>query len=114
MIFSEDPKRLSEFYQKVLQKDLDMDEGGYYGLLAGKVFLGFGPHDKVVGNNLSPERIMINFDTEDVKGEFERIKNLGATVIAEPYQMNGEEGWIATLADPDGNYFQLTIPWKGE
>jgi predicted enzyme related to lactoylglutathione lyase len=29
-------------------------------------------------------------------------------VIAEPYAIG--EGWIATLADPDGNYFQLMTP----
>jgi len=22
--------------------------------------------------------------------------------------------WIATLSDPDGNYFQLTTPWEGK
>jgi predicted enzyme related to lactoylglutathione lyase len=48
---------------------------------------------------------MFNFETAQVKEEFERIKALGATIIREPYQIG--EGWIATLADPDGNYFQL-------
>jgi predicted enzyme related to lactoylglutathione lyase len=23
-------------------------------------------------------------------------------------------GWIATFADPDGNYFQLMTPWEEE
>ena len=36
------------------------------------------------------------------------IKALGAKVIRAPYQMG--EGWIATLADPDGNFFQLMTP----
>ena len=58
----------------------------------------------------SPIRIILNFETKDVKGEFSRIKALGTTVIAEPYEMSG--AWIATLADPDGNYFQLLSPWK--
>lgn len=112
MIFSEDPKKLTEFYKKVFQKDTDMEEGGYYGFVVGKTFLGFGPHDKIKGENKNPERMVYNLDTEDVKGEFERIKKLGAKVIAEPYQMPGYDGWIATFADPDGNYFQLTTPWK--
>jgi predicted enzyme related to lactoylglutathione lyase len=51
---------------------------------------------------------MFNFETTEVKEEFERIKAAGATVIREPYEMGG--GWIATLADPDGNYFQLVTP----
>ncbi len=114
MIFSENPEKLKDFYQKVFQKDTDMSEGGYYGFVVGNTFLGIGPHDKVKGKSEMPERIMINFDTDDVKGEFARIKDLGAGIIAEPYQMEGSDSWIATLSDPDGNYFQLTTPWKGE
>ncbi len=114
MIFSENPKKLNEFYKKVFQKENDMEEGGYYGFMAGNTFLGFGPHDKVKGMNKTPERLMLNFDTKDVKGEFARIKKLGAKVIAEPYQMPGSDMWIATFADPDGNFFQLTTPWEGD
>jgi predicted enzyme related to lactoylglutathione lyase len=51
---------------------------------------------------------MFNFETQQVKQEFERIKAHGATVIREPYEMGG--GWIATLADPEGNIFQLISP----
>ena len=53
---------------------------------------------------------MFNFETRQVKEEFERIKAFGGTVIKEPYEMEG--GWIATLADPDGNYFQLVTPME--
>jgi predicted enzyme related to lactoylglutathione lyase len=60
------------------------------------------------GNTKDPGRMIINFETPTVKDEFERIKSLGATVIREPYEMQG--AWIATLADPDGNYFQLMSP----
>lgn len=114
LVFSEDPKRLSEFYEKVFQKDPDWEMEGYYGFNAGKTFLTFGPHDKVKGKNPNPERMMFNFETPDVKREFDRIKGLGTKVVAEPYQMGeAAEGWIATFADPDGNYFQLMTPWKG-
>jgi predicted enzyme related to lactoylglutathione lyase len=51
---------------------------------------------------------MLNFETAQVKEEFERIKAIGGTVIKEPGEMG--QGWIATLADPDGNYFQLMTP----
>jgi predicted enzyme related to lactoylglutathione lyase len=51
---------------------------------------------------------MFNFETKQVKEEFERMKALGAVVIKEPYELQGM--WIATLADPDGNYFQLMTP----
>jgi len=112
LVFSENPGKLNEFYKKVFEKEPDMADGGYYGFLVGSAFINFGPHDKVKGENKNPERIMFNFETSDVKGEFERIKNLGAKVIAEPYTMEWMYGFIATLADPDGNYFQLLPPWK--
>ena len=65
------------------------------------------------GKSKNRERIMLNFETHDVPGEFERIKNAGAIVIAEPYQMGDDpDGWIARVADPDGNFFQLMTPWE--
>jgi predicted enzyme related to lactoylglutathione lyase len=112
LVFSDQPEKLRDFYIKILGKKPDMDDGGYYGFLIGQCFLTIGPHDKVKGKNKSPDRILFNFETEDVKGEFGRIKGLGAQVVAEPYQMDGMSGWIATFADPDGNYFQLLPPWK--
>ena len=62
----------------------------------------------MVGRTKDPGRVMLNFETPQVKEEFERVKALGSVVIQEPYEMEG--GWIATLADPDGNYFQLVSP----
>ncbi len=112
LLFSEKSKELADFYKKVFQKDPDWSEGNFYGFTAGKGFLTIGPHDKVHGKNTNPERIMFNLETKDVKGEFERIKKLGANVVAKPYQPAEEpEMWIATFADPDGNYFQLMSPW---
>ena len=112
LLFSPDPKKLADFYQLVLEKKPDMAMGDYYGFLAGNTFLTIGKHDKVTGPNKSPERFLINFETDDVKKEFERINKLGVPVIAKPYQMEGMTGWIATFADPDGNYFQLLPPWQ--
>jgi predicted enzyme related to lactoylglutathione lyase len=56
---------------------------------------------------------MWNIETDDVPGDFERFKAAGAMVIAEPYNPGDEADEpmrIATLADPDGNYFQLVSP----
>ena len=113
LVFSGNPKRLADFYKQVFQKDPDWSEGGYYGFMAGKGFIVFGPHDKVQGRNPTPERVMFNFETGNVKGEFERIKSLGASVVAEPYNpMEDPKGMIATFADPDNNYFQLVTPME--
>lgn len=112
MIGTTNFEEMSAFYAKVLGRKPDMDDGGYHGWKAGSCFLSIGKHSKVTGKNQQGPRIMFNFETTDVKGEFERIKECGAEVIAEPYTMEGWEGvYIATLADPDGNYFQLMPPW---
>ena len=90
-----------------------MVEGDWTGFAAGSAFLSIGSHDKVKGKNKMPERMMFNLETKDVKGEFARIKKLGAKVVAEPYKpMEADDMWLATFADPDGNYFQLASPMK--
>lgn len=113
LVFSEDPKALSEFYENVFGKKPEWDNGNYYGFRIGDSYLTIGPHDKIKGISKEPERIMFNFETHDVRGEFERIKKeSGAKVIAEPYSMDeSDEAQIATFADPDGNYFQLMVPF---
>lgn len=111
LIFSENPEYLLEFYKKVFGRDPDWTGGDFSGFKVGDGYITIGPHDKVQGKSQSPERIMFNFETSDVAGEAKRIKELGAEVIAEPYHPGEmEEGWIATFADPDGNYFQLVSP----
>lgn len=114
MLGSEDPKALGEFYGKVLEKKPDMEEGDFIGFLAGSCFLSVGPHDKVSGKNSNPERIIFFFETTDIDADFNRIKDVeGATVVKAPYSPGDDAMKLATLADPDGNYFQLSTPWNG-
>jgi predicted enzyme related to lactoylglutathione lyase len=110
MIGTKQPKVLAAFYEKVLGKPAEMadDEFGFYGWQAGTAYLSVMDHSEMAGPTKDPGRVMLNFETSQVKEEFERIKALGGVVIKEPYEMEG--GWIATLADPDGNYFQLVTP----
>lgn len=114
LIGSEDPKRLAEYYTKLLGKPT-MEEGGYSGWLIGSGWVTIGPHDQVTGKNSQPGRLLWNIESADVKGDFERFTAAGATVVREPYDP-GEgsdqsgQGLIATFSDPDGNYFQLMSP----
>ena len=110
MIGTKQTKALADFYEKVLGKPADMVdvENGFFGWQVGSAYLSVLEHSEMGGNTKDPGRIMFNFETAQVKEEFERIKSAGATVIREPYEMGG--GWIATLTDPDGNYFQLVTP----
>jgi len=113
LLFSETPKKLVDFYHKVLDIEPKWQEEGFSGFQVGACALVIGLHSEVHGSNKNPQRIIFNFETSDVKGEFERMKRLGAKVIAEPYSMGDEPDFlIATLADPDGNYFQVVSPMK--
>ncbi len=115
MIGSMQPKVLAKLYEKVFGKKADWQEGNWYGRQVGGTHLTIGEHSEVKGQAKEPQRIIINLETEDVKGEFERIKKAGAKVIKEPYNPGEAPGMlIATFADPDGNYFQLMSPWTEE
>jgi predicted enzyme related to lactoylglutathione lyase len=110
MISSEDPKALVDFYTKVLGEP-GWTGGEFTGFKAGNAYLMIGPHSEVKGHNEMPGRLIFFFETPDVDAEFARLKSLGAQVVQEPYHPGEEpEGTLATLADPDGNYFQLASP----
>jgi len=103
---------LAAFYAQILGRPADMvdDEQGFRGWQVGSAYFSVLAHSGVQGTTKDPGRLIFNFETPQVKEEFARIKALGAQVIREPYAIG--EGWIATLADPDGNYFQLTTPMR--
>jgi predicted enzyme related to lactoylglutathione lyase len=110
LIGSEDPQRLVDYYAKLFGEPA-MSEGGYTGWQIGSGFVTVGPHDQVHGRNPQPGRIIWNIETADVRAEFERLVAAGAIVVREPYGFEGNAtDLIATLADPDDNYFQLMSP----
>jgi len=111
MIGSADPETLGKFYTGVLGEP-GMRDGSWYGWSVGDGWFSIGEHSEVKGQAAEPQRVILNFGTPDVQAEFERIRDAGATVVKEPYELQG--AWIATFADPDGNYFQLMSPWPGE
>jgi predicted enzyme related to lactoylglutathione lyase len=114
LIGSADPQALVDYYTKLFGKPA-FSEGGYSGWQIGTGFVTVGPHSEVTGKSVQPGRLIWNIETKDVAGDFERLKAAGAIVVREPYSF--EEGpaetsevSIATLADPDDNYFQLISP----
>ena len=110
MIGTKQLQVLADFYEKVFEKPADMidRENGFFGWQVGSAYMSVLEHSEMGGNTKDPGRVLFNFETAEVQEEFERIKAVGGAVIRAPYQMG--EGWIATLADPDGNYFQLVTP----
>lgn len=114
MLNSENPKELAEFYTKILGKP-DWEMNGMYGYGGSGNNIMIMGHSEVKGKNTMPARMLLSFALQDVQNEFERIKKLGGKVVAEPYQPDKEKMpkvWLATLADPDGNYLQLSTPWE--
>jgi predicted enzyme related to lactoylglutathione lyase len=109
MIGTAQVRALAAFYEQVFGRSADMNEGVYFGWQVGNCFLTIGEHSEVQGPAKEPARIILNFETKAVLAEFERLKQLGVTVIKEPYGM--DDGWIATLADPDGNFILLITHW---
>lgn len=110
LIGSDQPDRLSEYYTKLFGKP-GWNDGGYVGWIIGRGGITVGPHDEVHGKNDQPGRLIWNIESADVKGDFAKFKDAGAIVVREPYNFEqAPNAWIATLADPDGNYFQLTSP----
>jgi len=113
MIGSSNPKELAKFYEMLIGKPAEYAEDDWFGWHLDGLSLNIGFHSEVESGAKDPKRLILNFETSDVKAEFERLKTGGAIVIAKPYEMEeGNGGWIATMADIDGNYFQLMSPWE--
>jgi predicted enzyme related to lactoylglutathione lyase len=114
MLNSENPKELAEFYTKILGKP-DWEMNGMYGYgKSGNNIMIMG-HSDVKGKNKDAARILLSFGVSDTKAEFDKVKAAGGKVVAEPYQPdkdNQPKIWLATLADPNGNYIQLSTPWE--
>jgi predicted enzyme related to lactoylglutathione lyase len=110
-ISSDHPKELGEFYRKVLgvEPEFQSDEGA--GFLVGDSRLMILKHDHIHSKNSSPERMFYDLIVSDVAAEVKRVVAIGATLVQEPYPFDdrndGMKMVFATLADLDGNYFQL-------
>jgi predicted enzyme related to lactoylglutathione lyase len=112
LIGSEDSQRLVDYYTKLFGEPSFAD-GGYTGWQLGNGYVTVGPHDQVSGANQQPGRLIWNIESSDVRGDFDRFVEAGATVVREPYGPDGAgDGLIATLSDPDDNYFQLMSPME--
>lgn len=111
LIGTDDPARLIEYYTKILGEPAYKDES-YSSWQLGTGTVSVGAHSEVHGNNEMPGRFLWNIETDDVQAEFARMQGAGAIVVKEPYSFDQMPSvWIATLADPDGNYFQLMTPF---
>jgi predicted enzyme related to lactoylglutathione lyase len=109
MVGTHDSDALGAFYTKVLGEPT-FQTGPWYGWMDGGQLV-VGAHSDVRGTSTQPQRMMLMIEVDDVATQYERLTGLGAEAVAEPYQPDGGNGgWLATIADPDGNYVQLHTP----
>ena len=99
LIGSENVERLKDYYTKLFGKP-GWDDGGFYGWQLGSGWITIGAHDQVKGKNPDPGRVIWNIVTPDVKGEFEKLKAAGATVVRGPYNP-GRAGTERRAGDVD-------------
>ena len=112
LIGSETPDRLIEYYTKVFGAPT-FAGSGYANWAIGNGSINVGAHSEVHGKSTHPGRIIMNIESDDVKGDAARLTTNGAIVVREAYEFEFEGttgAWIATFADPDDNYFQLVSP----
>jgi predicted enzyme related to lactoylglutathione lyase len=108
-IWSEDLHNLLPFYRDVLGLKVVHESAGFLVLgenQPGAATLGLGTHSEVHGRNADPARHMIGFESDDLIGDWERLKGAGVEFIEDPTNYGGEMS-IATLRDPEGNLVQL-------
>jgi len=99
-LITNDVKRLSEFYQKVLQTTSDSDDDIHQEIKTKGAFLSILYCEQAKKGN---PYMSMAFTVDDVDDEFVRLKSLGIKIIDEPTV----RPWGAKnmrFCDPDGNF----------
>jgi len=105
-VFSENLNNLLPFYRDVLGLPVGTEGPGFVvlGDPAGPS-IGLGTHSEVRGKAAEPARHIVGVETDDIQGDYNRLKGLGVEFLEEPTP--GGAVTFATLKDPEGNYVQL-------
>jgi predicted enzyme related to lactoylglutathione lyase len=107
-IWSEDLNNLLPFYRDVLGLKV-MRESDNFVLVGENALeapaLGLGTHSEVRGPSTDPLRFMVGFASDDLTGDWQRLKEAGVEFIEDPTDYGDIS--IATMKDPEGNLVQL-------
>ena len=105
-IWSEDLNRLLPFYRDVLRLPVTIETPGFVVLGPREgPSLALGTHSEVRGRNTDPARHMVGLKTDDIIGDYKRLKDAGVEFVETPTDYPNVR--VATLKDPDGNLVQL-------
>ena len=66
MINTADVQKLASFYEQVFEKKADMADDSYHGWKVGSCFFTVGAHSEIKGNAKDPDRILFNFETNEI------------------------------------------------
>jgi predicted enzyme related to lactoylglutathione lyase len=114
LIGSADAEKLANYYREMVKLKQTMEfemgesgnENGWGFDLGNGIGLVILDHSKVKGKNMLGDRIILNFEVDDIDNEVKRLKAAKAELIQDIYHIQ-DYGMVATFSDPDGNYFQL-------
>ena len=97
---------MREFYQEKLGLTPHSVRPNFIAFKWGDVRFSIGEHSAVRGRSPDPHHIMVNLATDDIHGDYERLRSHGVRFIRPPEREHWG-GWVATFEDPDGNILQL-------
>lgn len=111
-LFSENAKKLAEFYQKKVGLSLSTEAelGDKDQLFGFEMSQGSGfyivDHSKVKGRSKEPDRVIFNLEVDNIEDAVKKLDQQGVKKVQDTYHVEGY-GLIATFEDLDGNYFQF-------
>jgi len=107
-IWSEDLNNLLPFYRDVLGLPVRMETPGFVMLGPdGAPPIALGTHSEVRGRATDAARHIVSFETDDIAGEYARLRGKGVEFLEEPSNIDGGNVTFAAFKDPEGNLLQL-------
>jgi predicted enzyme related to lactoylglutathione lyase len=109
ILVSEDPRRLAEFYGRVLGCAFEREDHGglaeHYGVDIGEVHFGIHPPSNFRRAAPGGASAAIAFNVASLDEAIKVLASLGAKQVQPPH----DEGFglVASYLDPDGNQFEL-------
>jgi predicted enzyme related to lactoylglutathione lyase len=99
-------EEMARFYRDVLGLPVRSDRPGFINFAFDDQRLTVAIHSEVAGSSRDPDRLLINFSTDDVASAVAHLTDAGVDIVryAEREKWGG---WVATFRDPDGNLLQL-------
>ena len=106
IIWTGDLERLSAFYRETLGLAPHSVRPDFVAFRWGDMRFSIGLHSEVEGSSAEPNRIMVNFEVEDIHEVYAALEAKGVS-FRRPPEREHWGGWVCTFSDPDGNVLQL-------